>query len=118
MEIEDVLRIYQRSVSEDLRYKWLVSDDDSSAYDKVKNINIEQEVADERDDKDNNDKQKNYNNSQEDNSLKVLRVNYIKRVKKRVISRLNDIKSRNNSFQDLLQDVASISTSASAVCNQ
>ncbi|CAF1278188.1 unnamed protein product [Didymodactylos carnosus] len=58
MEAEGASRIFQRSVSKGLRYKWLVCDGDSSAYDKVKNIYIEQETAAEADGIDNNDKHK------------------------------------------------------------
>ncbi|CAF1513551.1 unnamed protein product [Rotaria sordida] len=47
MEAEGASRIFRRSLSKSLRYKWLVCDGDSSTYDRVKNIYIEQETADE-----------------------------------------------------------------------
>ncbi|CAF1577813.1 unnamed protein product [Didymodactylos carnosus] len=112
LEAEGASRIFQRSVSKGLRYKWLVCDDDSTAYDKVKNIYIEQETAAEEDGIDNNDKR-----NQDDNELMVLKLDCINHVKKRVISRLKDIKSRNTGFQDVLRDVASTSTTVPVAHN-
>ncbi|CAF1085671.1 unnamed protein product [Adineta steineri] len=101
MEAEGASRIFQRSIRKGLRYKYLVCDGDSSAYDRVKNIYIDHETVDE-DDVDNSDKR-----VQEDNELRVLKVDCINHVKKRVINRLKDIKSRNTGFHNVPQDFKS-----------
>ncbi|CAF1581767.1 unnamed protein product, partial [Didymodactylos carnosus] len=112
MNLKGASRIFQRSVSKGLRYEWLVCDGDSSAYDKVKNMYIEQKTAAEEDGIDNNDKR-----NQDDNELMALKLDCINHVKKRVISRLKDIKSRNTGFQDVLRDVASTSTTVPVAHN-
>ncbi|CAF4551812.1 unnamed protein product, partial [Didymodactylos carnosus] len=53
----------------------------------------------------------------DDNELMVLKLDCINHVKKRVISRLKDIKSRNTGFQGVLRDVASTSTTVPVAHN-
>ncbi|CAF4321238.1 unnamed protein product, partial [Adineta steineri] len=60
---------FQRSLSKGLRYKWLICDGDSSTYDKVKNLYVEQETSDE--------------DLTVDNDLIVLKVDCINHVKKK-----------------------------------
>lgn len=103
MEAEGALRIFLRSLGKGLRYRWLVSDGDSSAYDKVKKIYAEQEANE-----DNTD----------DNEQQILneehiveKVDCINHVKKRVINRLKDIRSRNTGYQDIPSIITSRSGS-------
>ena len=107
MEAEGALRIFKRSLSKGLRYKWLVCDGDSAAYNKIKNIYIDQEAADV------SDINVNVEETQDNHELMVLKLDCINHVKKRVMNRLKDIKSRNTGFQDFSPDMTSALATAS-----
>lgn len=109
MEAEGALRIFNRSIEKGLRYKWLVCDGDSSAFETVKHVYINAAAADARSVADKPIKIRN-------NNLLVEKVDCINHVKKRVINRLKDLKSRNTGYvetspaimQTVITDAASL----------
>nr|ACD54803.1 unknown [Adineta vaga] len=100
MEVEGAKRLFQRSLIKGFRYKWLICDGDSSAYEAVKNTYVVEEVDDnlplqEKDQKlHNRDYQTNEITPHDIEQDLVFKEDCINHVQKRVISRLKDLRTK------------------------
>ncbi|CAF1659817.1 unnamed protein product [Adineta ricciae] len=110
MEVEGARRLFERSVDKGFRYKWLICDGDSSAYEAVKRTYIvedtdeesPQQNPNEEDVDDSEDEYSDANDNDQTNETTrgdveqdlVVKEDCINHVQKRVTSRLKDIRTK------------------------